>query len=130
MIKSPYQKYQQSSIQTASPAQLLIMLYDGAIRFVRLGIDGIEKEQYDVANTNLIKAQAVINELIASLDTNYEISSNLSQIYEYFIYQIIQANIRKQAQPAREVLGLLQQLKLTWEEASKQIPSKVQTNYV
>lgn len=130
MNRSPLLKYQQSSVQTASPAQLLLMLYDGAIKFVKLGIDGIENRQFDKANTNLVKAQAIINELIASLDHNYEIADHLNRLYEYFLYLLIQSNIKKNKQPALEVLEHLQELKSTWEEASKQMGPQQRPSYV
>ncbi|MGV6934770.1 flagellar export chaperone FliS [Paenibacillus sp. CMM36] len=95
MINSPYQKYQQAQLQTASPGQLLLMLYDGAIRFIRAGIKGIEETNHEKANTNLCKAQAVINELIAALNHDFPISSTLYQVYEYMLHQLINANLKK-----------------------------------
>ncbi len=124
MINSPYQKYKQSSVQTATPSQLLLKLYDGAIRFIKLGIEGIEERHYDKANTNLCKAQAVINELVASLNMDYEISKSLSRVYEYFLYQLIQANIKKNIQPANEVLVYMQELRETWDMAGKSLSEK------
>ena len=121
MNRNLYQKYQQSSVQTATPAQLLIMLYDGAIRFVKLGIEAIEQKNYQKANLNLLKSQAIIHELIAGLDHDYAISKNLLQIYEYMLYQLIQSNLKKNTKPAEEVLSYLKDMKETWMEASKQV---------
>lgn len=128
MIKSPYEKYQQSSVQT-KPEQLLIMLYDGAIKFLKLGIEGIEQRRYDYANTNLIKAQAIINELVASLDMSIPVSNNLSSIYEYMSYQMIQANVKKSSAPAIEVLEYLQDLKIAWQKAIKETATSNRSNY-
>lgn len=123
MIHSPLQKYQQSTVQTATPAQLIILLYDGAIKFIRLGVEGIQTRKYDSANRNLVKAQAVIHELVAALDFKYPIANNLAQIYEYMIYQLIQSNLKKNAQLAIEVMDYLIELKDAWREASKQSAS-------
>ncbi|MCY7475641.1 flagellar export chaperone FliS [Paenibacillus larvae] len=125
MIPSPYQKYQQTKAQTASPAQLLLMLYDGAIRFVKLGIEGIQEHNMEKTNTNLCKAQSILHEMIASLNFNYEISNNLLRIYEYMLHQLIQSNVNKSAKPAEEVLSQLMELKEAWTEAGKQVAGSV-----
>ncbi|MFD0673628.1 flagellar export chaperone FliS [Cohnella sp. GCM10027633] len=118
MINNPYQKYQQAAVQTSGP-QLILMLYDGAIKFVRAGIEGIEGRNAEKANANLQKAQRIINELIASLNFDYEVSSNLVLVYEYWIHQLIQANSRKVVEPAREVLNYLVDVRETWATAMK-----------
>jgi flagellar biosynthetic protein FliS len=118
MNTNPYMKYQQATVQTSGP-QLLLMLYDGAIRFVRAGIEGIVERNPGKANTNLQKAQRIVHELIASLNFDYELSNNLVRLYEYMIHQLIQANSRKSAEPAREVLNYLVDLRETWATAMK-----------
>ena len=119
MLTSPYDKYKTSQAQTANSGKLLLMLYDGAIRFLKLGIEGIEEKNIEKANNNLVKTQAIINELIASLNFDYEIASDLVRIYEYMLYQLIQCNIRKDKLPAEEVLGHLIEMKDAWAEASR-----------
>jgi flagellar secretion chaperone FliS len=122
MISNPYQKYQQSSVQTAPPGQLLVMLYDGAIRFTKAGIEGIESRDYEKANYNLQKAQVIIHEFIASLNFDYPISNNLMQVYEYMLYQLIQSNTYKKAASANEVLGYLMELRESWAKAARVQP--------
>lgn len=119
MFNSPYQIYQQSSVQTANGGKLVVMLFEGAIRFTKAGIEGIHSRNYETANTNLKKAQSIINELIASLDYKYEISNELFRIYEYLVYQLIQSNLKKDAALAIEVLGHLQGLLETWKQVVK-----------
>jgi flagellar protein FliS len=114
MLTSPIQKYQQSSVQTASPGQLILMLYDGAIRFVKLGIAGIEERDISKANNSLIRAQRIINELMASLNTSVPLSATLMGIYEYMNRRLIEANIKKDKAPAEEVLGHLVELRDAW----------------
>ncbi|WP_438348851.1 flagellar export chaperone FliS [Paenibacillus sp. FA6] len=123
MITSPHQRYQQTQLNTAPPGQLLLMLYDGAIRFVRMGIAGIEERNFEKANTNLCKAQGVIHELIAALNFDYPISKNLSQVYEYMIHQLITANLKKSKKPADEVLIYLLDLREAWDTANKSVNS-------
>jgi flagellar protein FliS len=121
LITSPHQKYQQTQLHTASPAQLLLMLYDGAIRFSRMGISGIEEKNFEKANINLCKAQAVIHELIAALNYDYPIANNLYQVYEYMIHQLINANMRKNKKPVDEVVTYLLELREAWDTASKSL---------
>ncbi|MBW4081662.1 flagellar export chaperone FliS [Paenibacillus sp. S150] len=119
MINSPYQKYQQAQAQTASKPKLLIMLYDGAIRFIKAGMEGISHKDYEKANNNLCKAQAIINELISALDYNYPISNDLLKVYEYMQHRLIESNVHKQVTQAQEVLEYLLDLREAWVEASK-----------
>ncbi|WP_136607135.1 flagellar export chaperone FliS [Paenibacillus dokdonensis] len=128
MINTPYQKYQQTQLQTAPPSQLLLMLYDGAIRFVRMGISGIEERDYEKANTYLCKAQAVIHELIAALNYDYPIAKTLHQVYEYMVYQLIQANMKKSTDPAKEIVSHLQELREAWDTASKSLNTAAEQN--
>ncbi|MEI2394484.1 flagellar export chaperone FliS [Paenibacillus phytohabitans] len=119
MLNSPYEKYRQSSVNTSTPAQLLIMLFDGAIRFVRAGIEGIDAVNHQKANLNLGKAQQIISELMSTLNPSYEISKSLLSLYEYINYLLIQANVKKEKSHAEEALGYLTEFRLTWVEASK-----------
>ncbi|MBJ6361935.1 flagellar export chaperone FliS [Paenibacillus sp. GCM10012307] len=119
MITSPYDKYRQSSVQTSTPGQLLLMLYDGAIRFVRGGIGAITDQDYQKANTLLGKAQSIISELRITLDYSYEISQQLSSLYEYMNHLLIQANVKKETGPAEEVLGYLIDLRESFAQAAK-----------
>ncbi|MEK3772576.1 flagellar export chaperone FliS [Paenibacillus sp. FSL R5-0887] len=121
MITSPHQKYQQTQLHTASPAQLLLMLYDGAIRFSRVGISAIQEKNYEKANINLCKAQAVIHELIAALNYDYPIAKTLYQVYEYMIHQLISANMKKITRPADEVVSYLLELREAWDAANKSL---------
>ena len=119
MIQSPYQKYQQAQTQTASKPKLLIMLYDGAIRFVKAGIEGIEERNYEKANNNLCKAQAIVHELISALNFEFAIAGDLLVIYEYMLHCLIESNVKKDTELAKEVLEHLMELRESWLQASK-----------
>ena len=128
MMTSPYNSYRNSAVQTASPAKLLIMLYDGAIRFINAGIEGISVADYQKANTNLGKAQSIISELSATLDRSMPISSNLEALYEYITHLLMKSNIDKNESPAKEALGYLKEMRETWAEAIKVVASSGQQN--
>lgn len=121
MITSPYDKYKKTSVQTSTPSQLLLMLYDGAIRFVRGGIEGIKEQDHNKTNTQLNKAQAIISELTVTLDRSYEVSEGLAALYEYMNHLLIEANIKKQEGPAEEALGYLLELRESWAQAAKMV---------
>ena len=126
MMTTPLNSYRNSAVQTASPAKLLIMLYDGAIRFINAGIEGISVDDYQKANTNLGKAQSIISELSATLDRSMPISSNLEALYEYITHLLMKSNIDKNEAPAKEALGYLKEMRETWAEASKVVSSSGQ----
>jgi len=112
-------KYLETMVQTATPAQLLIMLYDGAIRFCRQGIEAIKQKNYEEANKSLTRVQEIISEFVITLDKNSAIAENLLRLYEYFNFRLIEANVQKKAESAEEVLGYLLQLKETWIQAAR-----------
>lgn len=119
MITSPYDKYRQSSVQTSTPAQLVIMLYDGAIRFVKTALDGLSKQEYEKSNLNFGKAQSIVSELMGTLDHSYEVSKGLFSLYEYTNRLLIEANIHRNPEKGHEALGYLGELRETWLQASK-----------
>ncbi|QHW32601.1 flagellar export chaperone FliS [Paenibacillus rhizovicinus] len=127
MLSSPLQKYQQSSVKTASPGQLVVMLYDGAIRFVKQGIEAIEHGHIEQANTSLIKAQNVVNELMVTLNFDYPIAAELVRIYEYMIHLLITSNTKKDREPAAEALSYLIDLRESWASIAKPKTSSTTT---
>lgn len=119
MITSPHEKYRQSSVQTSSPSQLLLMLFDGAIRFVRAGLEALKAQDVQNTNLNFGKAQKIVSELMSTLDQKYEVSHSLYALYEYTNHLLIDANIKKNSESAEEALGYLTDLRETWAQAAK-----------
>jgi flagellar protein FliS len=116
-MNNPYQIYQQNAVQTASPERLLLMLYDGAIRFMNQAKMYLEKGDLELVHSNLVKAQDIITELMVTLNMDYEISHQLLPLYEYYRHRLIEANTKKIAEPIDEVLGYMTELRQTWEQA-------------
>jgi flagellar protein FliS len=98
------------------------MLYRGAIRFLSSAIEAIDAKNTTEAHTKLVKTQDIIAELLGSLDHERggDVARNLSALYDYMLRRLVEANIRKEAKPAREVQGLLRELLPAWEAAVKQ----------
>jgi len=117
-----YQTYRQTQAETATPGELIVMLYRGATRFVSQGIEGIETHNLEMAHSYLIKAQAVVNGLMESLDVERggDVGRNLEQLYEFMNRRLVEANLRKDAAPAREVERLLRDLLPVWEQAARE----------
>jgi flagellar protein FliS len=122
-INNPYQIYQQNAVQTASPERLLLMLYDGAIRFMNQAKAYLEKGELQQVHNNLIKAQDIIRELMVTLNMDYEISHQLLPLYDYYLRRLIEANLKKQAEPIDEVLAFMTDLRQTWEQAIRLVKS-------
>ena len=116
-------KYLETTVQTASPAQLLIMLCNGAIKFCKLGMEAIENKEYAEANRHLVRAQDIVQEFRVTLNRNIDIAQNLDALYDYFNRRLIEANVQKQTEPVQEVIGFLTELKEAWAEAAKSVPT-------
>ncbi len=117
---NPYQEYQSNQINTADPKQLIVMLYDGAIRFLdtAAGYMG-DFRTYDKANNNLLRAQDILTELMVSLDMEKggEIARNLLSLYIFMKKQLLEANMKKSAAEVKQISAMLKDLRDAWEQA-------------
>lgn len=114
--KNAYAAYNSSKVLTASPADLTLMLYDGAIKFVNLAIVGIEKNDIEKANVNIIKAERILLEFQSSLDRKYPVSEDFDAVYTYLIRRLRDANLKKDGEILEEVLKHLRTMRDTWKE--------------
>lgn len=114
-----YNKYQNTQVATASREQILIMLYDGAIRFVRQAIFAIEDGDRGKKREGINKAIAIVSEFRNTLDHEIggEIAANLDALYEYMLRELVKANAQNDLKPLRVVEGLLSDLRDTWKQA-------------
>ncbi|MFD4816401.1 flagellar export chaperone FliS [Peribacillus butanolivorans] len=116
-INNPYQSYQQSSVNTASPGELTLMLYNGCLKFITLGKKAIAEKNFQEKNTNLIKAQKIIQELMVTLKIDLAISKELMSLYDYLNRRLIEANIKSDLDILEEVEGFVIEFRDTWKEA-------------
>lgn len=117
MAINPAAAYLENKIKTATPAELTLMLFDGAIKFCNIAIMAIDEEDVSKAHTNIIKAEDIISALRSSLDHKYEVAENLDKMYDYIYSRLVDANIKKNKEIIEEVLEHLRELRDTWKEA-------------
>jgi flagellar secretion chaperone FliS len=119
---NPYQQYRATKVETAGSVDLVVMLYQGAVRFVRFGIEALEREDAKAAHDSLVRAQDIIVELLGSLNREEggQIAGQLASLYDYCFRRLVQANVKKDPAPAREVVGILRDLSTAWQEIAAQ----------
>lgn len=120
MVQQPYQAYKNNSVNTASPAELTLMLYNGCLKFIRYGKKGIEDQNMELKNTNIQKAQNIITELMVTLDQNTPISKEIMPLYDYINQLLIEANIKNDIGLLEEAFDLVEEFRDTWREVIKQ----------
>ncbi len=117
MSMNAYQTYKKTQVSTASQGELIVMLFDGAIRFTNQAKDFIEAQDFANANEKIVRTENIISELISSLDMEVgEMAQNLYQLYTFVYEHLVQANIKKDPSLLDEVLGLLMDLRDTWRQ--------------
>lgn len=111
------QAYKKAAVSTVDQKKLIIMLYDGAIRFLTVATGKIEKGDIYEAHKNLIRGKSIIAELLASLNMEGggEIARNLQRLYTYMFNELIEANLNSDIQRVNMVVDLLKELRAGWD---------------
>lgn len=115
-----FNQYRDQSVLTAGPGELVLMLYDGCLKQVRLARLAIGEKLLEQKNSSLMKAQSIVSELMATLNFDYEISDSLYALYDYFLNELITANIDLDTKRLDNVENMLGELRDTWEQMIKQ----------
>lgn len=116
-MNQPYQQqYKQNSVNTASPAELTLMLYNGCIKFIKQGKLAIEKGNIEQRHESLVKAQNIIHELMVTLNMDIDVSENMLQMYDYIYRRLIEANTKSSVEILDEVEGYVTEFRDTWKE--------------
>lgn len=118
-LQNPYEQYQRNKILTATPAEVTLMLYEGAIKFCNIAIMAIENNEMEKAHNNIMKTQRIIEEFRNTLDRQYEVAEDFDRIYVYVLRRLFDANIKKDKEILEEVNGHLRSLRDTWKEVMK-----------
>ncbi len=108
--------YKQNSVTTASPGELTLMLYNGCLKFLHKATLAIQEKDVQEKNSNLLKAQAIISEFMATLNMDIEVSKNMLALYEYMNRRLVEANIQNDVAIIAEVEGLVTEFRDTWKE--------------
>lgn len=114
-----YAQYNNSKILTASPAELTLMLYEGAIKFCNVAITAVQQQDVQKAHTNIVKTQRIIDYLRQTLDMKYPVAQDFENIYVYLSQRLIEANMKKDKDILEEVNGHLRSVRDTWKEVMR-----------
>ena len=118
-MQNPYEQYQKNKILTASPAEITLMLYEGAIKFCNVAIIAIEQNDIEKAHNNIRKTQRIIEEFRNTLDHQYPVAEDFDRIYVYVLRRLFEANLKKDKEILEEVNTHLRSLRDTWKEVMK-----------
>ena len=124
MLQNKYQAYKQQSVMTMTQGEMLNTLYDGLLKALYAAKGGLETRDYTVANRELIRAQKILNYLKTTLNHQYEIANNLEMLYNFFLQQIVQANVRKSSGHMDDVIEMGTQLRDAFVQADKNVRSQ------
>lgn len=114
-----YAQYNTNKIMTASPAELTLMLYEGAIKFCNIAILGIEQNDVMKSHTNIVKAERIIEELLITLNHKYPVAKDFENVYNYIYDRLVEANVKKDKDILEEVLEHLRGMRDTWKEVMR-----------
>jgi len=110
------QQYNRNKILTASPAELTLMLYEGAIKFCNIALIGIEQNDYEKVNVNIKKAEAIIEEFQATLNHKYQVAEDFDKLYRYIYGLLVDANMKKDKELLERALTEIRGMRDTWKE--------------
>lgn len=113
--------YQGTKIKTSSPAELTLMLYDGAIKFCHMAKSALEKNDYENTNKFIQKARKIIVEFRNNLDFNYPVAQDFDRVYEYIYYTLVDANVKKDIELLEEATGRIKEMRDTWKEVMEKV---------
>ena len=119
MNQNSINMYQRNAILTASPAELTLMLYDGAIRFCNMALMAIEKKEIEDAHNNIRKAEAIITELRATLNRKYPVWEDFERVYDYIYRRLVEANMSKDPEVLEDALKYIREMRDTWKEVMR-----------
>jgi flagellar protein FliS len=123
-------RYRTTAVNTATPGQLVLMLFDGALRFMATAAAGFEEpalpRRFEIVHNNLVKAQNILRELQTTLDLEAggQFSERMFALYDFMVTQLAEANLRKDPRPIRTVTRLLAQIRAAWAEMLAQSSSE------
>jgi len=120
MSTQAYQAYQNNSVETASPGELTLMLYNGCLKFIKIAKRGMDESNYELKNTNIQKAQKIIQELMVTMNPDFSITEEIMPLYDYISRTLMEANLQNDPAKLDEAYELVKEFRDTWKEVVKQ----------
>lgn len=127
IANNPYAQYNNNKVLTATPQELTLMLYEGAIKFCNQAKVAIDNKNIQESHRLIIRVQDIIQELRITLNKKYPIAEQMERVYEYIERRLMEANMQKEADILEEVNEYLRELRDTWKEAMKLAKAKKAT---
>ncbi len=118
-LPNAYSQYNNNKVLTASPAELTLMLYEGAIKFCNIAEVAVEQKDIPKAHSNIVKVQKIIDYLRQTLDMKYEVAQDFERMYVYLSERLVTANLKKDKTILEEVNMHLHSIRDTWKEVMR-----------
>ena len=115
-INNPYATYQNNSVNTSTPGELTLMLYNGCLKFIHQAKKALEQGNIEEKNTATQKAQAIVSELMVTLDMSVPVSENMMLLYEFVNNRLIEGNIKNDIALYDEAAGIITEFRDTWKQ--------------
>lgn len=119
MQANAYQQYKQQSVTTMTPMEIILKLYGETEKEITRAMLAIDAGSIPTANTSILKAQNIINTLRNALDMKFEVSANLSSMYDYFLERLVGANLKKDKAILEEILPMITELRETFTQINR-----------
>ena len=118
-LPNAYAQYNNSKVLTASPAELTLMLYEGAIKFCNIAILAVEQKDVEKAHVHITKVERIVDYFRQTLDMKYPVAEDFDLVYSYLSQRLVEANIKKDGAILEEVNTHLRAMRDTWKEVMK-----------
>ena len=118
-LPNAYSQYNNSKVLTATPAELTLMLYEGAIKFCNIAIVAVEQKDIEKAHVHIVKVERIVDYFRQTLDMEIPVSEDFERVYSYLSQRLVEANIKKDKEILEEVNGHLRSMRDTWKEVMR-----------
>ena len=129
MVNNAAEAYKRQQILTATPETLTLMLYNGCLKFIKEGVEALEEQNYEQANSAFQRAESIITEFRVTLNMDYEISHQLLPLYNYAYDRLVEGNMKSDLDMIGEANDIITELRDAWMQAMKKArEEKTQAN--
>lgn len=118
-LPNPYKQYRQNQVNTSHPGELTLLLYQGAVRFVKQAKQAIADGNVQKAHEYIVRVQDIVQELIVTLNMEIDLAKQLMPLYDYFNRRLIEANLKKDPAILSEIQSFFEEFQQVWAQALK-----------